>query len=91
MVLTAQGDPAELSTDIPALSSRELDTYLAAQLLSPDELKNVTARELVILRANLRSAILTSPDIKSALRNRVREVLGELRGSAAPTTPGKKG
>jgi hypothetical protein len=78
-----KADPASdatLQTDLPELSSREFDVYLAAELVSPAELLSLKASELVVLRAAIRSAIVASPEIRDVLRRRAEEVIAAIKG-----------
>lgn len=55
------------------------ESLLAPRLLSAQELATLDAEQMAILRANVRSEILSSPEIHKVLDNRVRSVMKELR------------
>jgi hypothetical protein len=76
-------ETARLKVGLPELPSQEMDVYLATEVVGPAELLQLNAEELVVLRAALRSAIVTSPEIREVLRKRAREVLDSLKKGKA--------
>ncbi|GIH92934.1 hypothetical protein ACFFMN_02045 [Planobispora siamensis] len=54
------------------------DDFLISQLLPVKDAARLTSEELDVLRANVRSEILFSNEVREILRAKAREVLTEL-------------
>ncbi|UFZ03317.1 hypothetical protein LQG66_29435 [Bradyrhizobium ontarionense] len=62
----------------PELSGRDFDAYLAARVLTAEELATIDPVTAVVLRAKLRSQILASDEIRKLLRGVVEPELKSL-------------
>jgi len=62
--------------------SAEFDAYLAAKLLTSEQLARLSGSQLATLRAKVRSEILTSPAILEQLRRVIEQTVSG--GSGAP-------
>ncbi len=66
--------------DSSNLSEKDFDAYLAARLLSTDELERLSFRDMIKVRNSVRATILSSDTVRQRLRQSVEEAL---KGSAA--------
>jgi hypothetical protein len=58
-----------------------------AQFLTPDDIKDLSTEEAEILQRVMDHELYTSDDIKRILRQRVQQVLDELKQKRGPSTP----
>lgn len=58
-----------------------------SQFLTPDDIKDLSTEEAEILQRVMDHELYTSDDIKRILRQRVQQVLDELKQKRGPSTP----
>lgn len=57
-----------------------IDDYILSQLIDPKQAASLTPEELNVLRANVRSEIIHSPEIREILVRKVEDVRNDLGG-----------